>query len=461
MLSVRIVSICLVLAALGVSVAWDGGYSADAQWTFAGLAAAAALAAIAFARARTARFLKKPAILVLLAIGWLSAVSVAWTIAGSDSAFRAGALAAGYGAIALATAVVARPSLRVALVIAVVAALTALLGMFSVALLSSDFADRLASAWRPEGPFGYAPALALVQVAALPVFLSGMARGRLAVAALSAACAALAAGPVVLAANRMTVALALLFVGLPVVAPVETAARSRVRAVAAAVLIGLVALGFHVAFGGRTPRAAAGELGRTALLLLIVGGAAPAWALFRTYLGERGSQARPLGRRYAVLAAGLVLVCVATAIAVSSAGSLGERTAPHGSFTHGRLALARISYHTFLDRPLQGYGAGSFLDATLQRQGYRKRLTRFAHNLPLELGVELGVVGLLLGVALYFAAGHALWNASGSPALWLLGPAVGGFLVANLVDWSWHLAGVGAIFALALGALLSPERVLE
>jgi hypothetical protein len=34
-----------------------------------------------------------------------------------------------------------------------------------------------------------------------------------------------------------------------------------------------------------------------------------------------------------------------------------------------------------------------------------------------------------------------------------LGPAVIAFLIANLFDWPWHLAGADAIFALALGAL--------
>ena len=38
-------------------------------------------------------------------------------------------------------------------------------------------------------------------------------------------------------------------------------------------------------------------------------------------------------------------------------------------------------------------------------------------------------------------------------AAWLLGPFVAYFLLDNLVDWSWHLAGLTAIFAAAAGAL--------
>jgi hypothetical protein len=43
-------------------------------------------------------------------------------------------------------------------------------------------------------------------------------------------------------------------------------------------------------------------------------------------------------------------------------------------------------------------------------------------------------------------------------ATWLLGPAVAAFLVANLVDWTWHLAGASAVFALALGGLLGADE---
>jgi len=140
-----------------------------------------------------------------------------------------------------------------------------------------------------------------------------------------------------------------------------------------------------------------------------------------------------------------------------SASPLGNRTAAHGSFTHGRIGLFRISWDTFLDRPGQGYGAGprAFLDATIVRQSGRQRVTIFAHDLPLELAVGLGVAGLLFGIALYVAVAVRLWRVRASPALWLVGPMAAAFLVSNLVDWTWHLAGVGAIFALALGALIA------
>ena len=105
-------------------------------------------------------------------------------------------------------------------------------------------------------------------------------------------------------------------------------------------------------------------------------------------------------------------------------------------------------------RPFAGSAAGTFLQSTILDQPGHGRQTRFAHDLPLELWVELGALGLVLGLGLYAASARALWRARGTPALWLAGgPAVGAFLISNTLDWTWHLAGVGALFALALGAL--------
>jgi len=79
---------------------------------------------------------------------------------------------------------------------------------------------------------------------------------------------------------------------------------------------------------------------------------------------------------------------------------------------------------------------------------------RFAHNLPLESWVELGVAGALLTVVLYLGSAAAVWLRRRTAAVWLLGPAVLGFLLANLFDWPWHLPASGAVFALSLGALV-------
>jgi hypothetical protein len=52
------------------------------------------------------------------------------------------------------------------------------------------------------------------------------------------------------------------------------------------------------------------------------------------------------------------------------------------------------------------------------------------------------------------SAGAAVWRARASRAAWLLGPGALAFLASGLLDWPWHLAGSGAVWAASLGALV-------
>ena len=453
----RALLVLLLLAGLIVPIAYDGGFSSTSQWVFAGIAAAAAAAAFADKPRRGFSLVPSAPVLVLLALAVLASASAGWTVGAPVAALRAGAVAGALAALVLAAGVARQPAERVAAAVAVAAGLAALSGLVSAAVFSTSFAERIEGGWRPEGPFGYPPALALVQICALPVLLTAMARARALVAALAAAGAALAAGVLVLAVNRLSLGLAVLVLGIALAWPERTVGVRRSVMVWAAALLVAAGLAFHELLGGWTSRYADGGSGRVMSLLAVLGAAAAAWALVRPRL----SNTVLLGRRGWVsarggLVAAVAIIAVSVVAGLLSTGALSARRFDtHESFTHGRTWMWSAGYHAFLDRPLQGYGAGSFFLATLDRQPGHGRLTRFAHDLPLELGVELGILGLLLGIALYVAAGRALWRTRGSPALWLLGPAVAAFLLSNLVDWPWHLAGAGAVFALALGSLES------
>ena len=88
----------------------------------------------------------------------------------------------------------------------------------------------------------------------------------------------------------------------------------------------------------------------------------------------------------------------------------GDRGSPCGGDpSHGRVGIWRAALHTAAERPLQGFGAGTFLAATRERQLRERPVpTRFAHDLALQEWVELGIGGLLAVVAWYLAVGWTL-----------------------------------------------------
>ena len=98
------------------------------------------------------------------------------------------------------------------------------------------------------------------------------------------------------------------------------------------------------------------------------------------------------------------------ALVATAAVVLGDRGSPCGADpSHGRVGIWRAALHTAGERPLQGFGAGTFLAATRERQLRERPVpTRFAHDLPLQEWVELGIGGLLAVVAWYLAVGWTL-----------------------------------------------------
>ena len=140
-------------------------------------------------------------------------------------------------------------------------------------------------------------------------------------------------------------------------------------------------------------------------------------------------------------------------IAALVAGSLafGAGDGPESGFLHGREDTWEAAVDTFLDRPLHGAGADAFLAGSARHQD--GAAIAFAHNMPLELAAELGLLGLLLAASVYVSTASLVWRRRSVRAGWLFGPAALAFPLANLLDWPWHLAGLGAIWAMACGAL--------
>jgi hypothetical protein len=68
--------------------------------------------------------------------------------------------------------------------------------------------------------------------------------------------------------------------------------------------------------------------------------------------------------------------------------------------------------------------------------------------------VELGIGGLLLSLLLYLGAFLLSWRVRALSGGALLIPLVLGFLLSGLIDWSWHMTAMTALWASGLGGLI-------
>jgi O-antigen ligase len=353
-----------------------------------------------------------------------------------------------------------------AALIAVLAVAMGVIGLVAAAVTDEPLSHRTAGLWRPASTFQYSPALALLIVSALPPLLTAMCRARRWWAVLGAgAGGAVAGATLALAESRTQLAFAVLVAAAALVWPQRLVRAPRGAVAAALAVMAAAGLGAYAVNGGYVPITPAPD--GTARLLALLGVLAAgtlAWLLVSAAL-RRGAPAAALAAL--LLAVGGAAVIAKPPAKLISAGIVGHTERPkrplrpaeprtnhaiRDRLLHGRVHLWGEAIETFADRPLQGGGADSYWFASAEHQG--TRTVFYAHSLPLELAAELGIAGLLLSIGLYAASGRALWRRRTGPARWLLGPAATAFLAANLVDWPWHLAGAGAVWALALGAIV-------
>jgi O-antigen ligase len=389
---------------VGLTVFSGSGFSDASQATFIALAGVTLLLTASFNGSATIAALRSPPALTLGALGALCIVSAAWTIGAPVTSARWGLTIMSYGAVFVAAATFTRVlgPWPLAAGIAVLAAIEAVLGVHALAMHALPDAELIGGVWRPGGTFEYPPALAILEVGAIPILSYAMARESKLVTAASAAATLLAGAVLGLAGSRLAVGLAVVFLAILVLSP-RASGISRITVASTAAL-------------------------------LIVGALA-------------GS---------ALLNGHLVPDATPTSHASPNAQHISEvqRTStirPRSDLLHGRAHEWDAALRTWLDRPLLGAGAGSYYEASLPYQGSAPTL--YAHDLPLELAAELGVLGLLMGVALYVACGWTIATASDGTALILLGATVVAFMASNLVDWTWHLAGLGAVWAACAGGL--------
>jgi O-antigen ligase len=401
---------------IGLTVFSGGGFSDASQSTFIALSGVTLLLTAIFNGSATIAAMRSPPALTLGALGALCIASAAWTIGEPVTSVRWGLTIMSYGAVFIAAATLTRMlgPWPLAAGIAVLAAIEAILGVRALAMHALPDAESIGGIWRPGGTFEYPPALAILEVGAIPTLSYATARGSGLVAWASAAATMLAGAVLGLAGSRLGVGLAVVFLAI-------MALSTRASGISRVTVAGTAALLIVGALAGSA---------------LLNGHLAPG-AIARDY--NTSPHARGTSH-----ARGTTEV---------------QRTPPvrpRSDLLHGRAQEWEAALQTWLDRPLLGAGGGAYYEASLPYQG--SAATLYAHDLPLELAAELGALGLLMGVALYVVCGWTIATASDGTALILLGAIVVAFLASNLIDWTWHLAGLGAVWAASAGGLAGCGR---
>jgi O-antigen ligase len=144
--------------------------------------------------------------------------------------------------------------------------------------------------------------------------------------------------------------------------------------------------------------------------------------------------------------------------------------------TSGRVNLMKGGLRMFADRPVYGYGAGSFAERFRAREKKSEAQAASAsHTIPITVAAEQGVIGLAVYVFLLVASFRLLFGGllqlrgPGPPTARLLGRMVVAaafsalafhtLLYADFLEdpLTWTLLGLG--IALRRGPPRSPERV--
>ncbi len=161
----------------------------------------------------------------------------------------------------------------------------------------------------------------------------------------------------------------------------------------------------------------------------------------------------------AAVLAGLALAVVLLAPASLHFGLKGSGGSANNATT-GRAKLVEGGLELFADRPLQGYGSGSFQkEYEIHARASVQNATSASHTIPITVGAEQGIVGLALYVALLVVAFITLFRGAGRSPPQVVIAACFAALVLHTFAYAdfledpitWTLLGIGV--ALARGGL--------
>jgi len=140
-----------------------------------------------------------------------------------------------------------------------------------------------------------------------------------------------------------------------------------------------------------------------------------------------------------------------------------------------RLYAWRYAWRMFLERPLQGWGAGGYYlhatemsrpDAERDPLAFTGELLGHAHNEWLELTAEFGAVGFMLAAVAYgltfWACLHALRRPPAKMSDWLLlglTTSLGALLIEEATDTALRFPGLPAVWYTVLGLIWALTRI--
>jgi O-antigen ligase len=174
----------------------------------------------------------------------------------------------------------------------------------------------------------------------------------------------------------------------------------------------------------------------------------------------------------AVVAIGVVVVALAPpSLHLGLSGKGGSAS----NATSGRTKLIKGGLRLFADRPLEGFGPGSFaLEYRRHEHVEGQSATSASHTIPITVAAEQGIVGLALYVALLVCAFAVLFRGAGrSPPRIALAACFAAlvlhtFTYADFLEdpLTWTLLGIGVALAhedrrTARGVVAGRERVGE
>jgi putative inorganic carbon (hco3(-)) transporter len=218
---------------------------------------------------------------------------------------------------------------------------------------------------------------------------------------------------------------------------------------------------------GRDPRE---QLGAAAILAVLWG--ALVLTLSRSSLGALlvglGTLAALRWRLSRVVGVAVVVVAIGAAAVAASPKTFGLNQGANGA-SSGRANLVTGGINLFGQRPIWGYGSGSFsTEYSRQHPGTTKTLSA-SHAIPVTIAAEQGAIGELAYLALVLVSAVVLVaGARGDPVRIALGAAFLALVFHSLLyadfledPTTWTLLGAGTALAARRGAAAPEPRAIS